>query len=253
MLCAVTAVPLCARAQTPAPATPVVAPAPAKQDGPPLRDGDAVLFRFHAPAGAEKVFLAGSFNNYADNVNGAVTDPKFALNDAGDGYFWTRALVEPKREQYKFVVLGRDGQFTWLPDPNVATADADGNSVLDFGEIGRLPLAATGEGAPVRLPNGEVLFRFRAPADAQRVFLAGSFNGFADNQNGAVSGEKYALLREANGLYTKRESIGAATEKYKFVVLDKTGKYLWLADPNVRATDADGNTVVDFSKIERLP
>jgi hypothetical protein len=39
-------------------------PAAAAQDGPPVREGNRVLFRFRASAGATKVYLAGSFNDW---------------------------------------------------------------------------------------------------------------------------------------------------------------------------------------------
>ena len=228
------------------------APPETAQAGPPLREGARVLFRFHAPAGAQKVFLAGSFNNWADNQNGAVTDDKFALAKTGDGFYWTSVAVEPKVEQYKFVVRKADGQWDWLADPQVAATDAQGNSVLDFGKIGRLAPSANRQGAPLRAGD-QVLFRFQAPADAVKVYLAGSFNNFADNENGVVRDEKFAMTPLPNGLYTKRETIGATTEKYKFVVVNQDDQTTWVADPNVALADANGNSVVDFGAIERLP
>ena len=228
------------------------APLQATQDGPPLRDGERVLFRFHAPDSAQKVFLAGSFNNYADNVNGAVGDEKFAFTDAGDGRYFARVFVKPDVESYKFVVLDKNGQFNWISDPNVAATDNDGNSVLDFGKIGRIAATASRQGPPVRAGD-EVLFRFRAPVGTQKVYLAGSFNNYADNENGVVSDEKFALTPDANGLYTKRVNLGNTTENYKFVVVNKAGQTTWLPDPNVEATDDNGNSVVDFGKIEKLP
>ena len=228
------------------------APLQATQDGPPLRDGERVLFRFRAPANAQKVYLAGSFNNYADNVDGAVSDEKFALTDAGDGRYFARVFVKPSVESYKFVVLDKSGQFNWVSDPSVAATDDDGNSVLDFGKIGRIAATSNRQGPPVRAGE-EVLFRFRAPADAQKVYLAGSFNNYADNENGVVSEEKFALTPDVNGLYTKRVNLGDTTENYKFVMVNKAGETLWIADPNVEATDENGNSVVDFGKIEKLP
>ena len=224
----------------------------AAQDGAPLRDGERVLFRFRAPADAQKVFLAGSFNGYADNVNGAIGDDKFALTDAGDGHYFARVFVKPDLEQYKFVVLDKSGQFNWISDPNVAPTDNDGNSVLDFSQIGRIPATSNRQGPPVRAGEA-ALFRFRAPADAQKVFLAGSFNNYADNENGVVSDEKFAMTPGANGLFTKRFALGNTTEKYKFVVVNRAGETVWMNDPNVEATDDDGNSLVDFGKIEKLP
>ena len=222
------------------------------QPGPPLRDGERVLFRFRAPTNAQKVFLAGSFNNYADNVNGAVTDDKYALTNAGDGVYSIRAFVKPDLENYKFVVLNRNGGFDWLADPQVQTLDKDGNSVLDFSQIERIAPAADRAGPPVR-NNGQVLFRFRAPAETQKVYLAGSFNNYADNKDGVISDERFAFTPGADGLYTKRENIGDTTENYKFVVVDKNGQTTWLTDPEVQTTDEQGNSVVNFGAIEKLP
>ncbi len=228
------------------------APAQATQDGAPLRDGERVLFRFHAPANAQKVYLAGSFNGYADNVNGAIGDDKFALTDAGDGHYFARVFVKPDVERYKFVVLDKNGQFNWLSDPNVAPTDNDGNSVLDFSQIGRIPATSKRQGPPVRAGE-DALFRFRAPAGAQKVFLAGSFNNYADNVNGAIGDDKFAMTPDANGLYLKRVNISDTTENYKFVVVNQAGETVWMNDPNVEATDDNGNSVVDFGKIENLP
>lgn len=228
-----------------------VAVAPIKQEGPPVLDGERVLFRFHAPAGTKQVFLAGSFNGFANNTGGAITDPQFALTKAGDD-FSTRVFVELKTQQYKYVVLDALGQFNWLPDPFVKDADQNGNSVLDFGKIARLPPSPNREGAPLR-EGDEALFRFRAPQGTTKVFLAGSFNGYANNRDGVVTDAAFAMTPDENGLYLKRVRLGATTEKYKFVVVDKNGKPSWVADPSVKATDDDGNSVVDFGKIERLP
>jgi len=227
------------------------APPEAKREGAPLRDGERTLFRFRAPTGAVKVFLAGSFNGYANNTNGAVTDEAFALNNAGGGFFWTRAFVDAKPQSYKYVVLDGRGKFTWLPDPNVTATDADGNTALDFGKLERIPASPNREGAPLR-DGGDVLFRFRAPSDAVKVFLAGSFNGFANNANGAISDNAFALSRDASGLYQKRVTLGKTKEKYKYVVQDKNGHFVWLPDPSVKDTDDDGNSVVDFGAIEKV-
>ena len=255
LLCGCLLAPACAWAQAPtatnaARADAPTPPAQAKQEGPPVRDGERILFRFHAPSDAVKVFLAGSFNDYANNQNSVITDDAFAMTKAGDGFFWTRVFVEAKTQQYKYVVQDKNGQFNWLADPQVNETDANGNSVLDFSKIGHLPASPDREGAPLR--DGEqVLFRFRAPAGTAKVFLAGSFNNYGNNQNSVVSDEAFAMTRDKNELYTKRIALGATTEKYKYVVVNKDGT-TWVADPEVKAVDADGNTVLDFGKIESV-
>lgn len=252
-LCAALLAP-CVAHQTPANAAPaqgVTTFPEAKQEGPPVRDGERILFRFHAPSDAVKVFLAGSFNAYANNQDSKITDEQFAMTKAGDGFFWTRVFVEPKTQQYKYVVQDKNGQFNWLSDPQVNGTDADGNSVLDFSKVARITASPDREGAPLR--DGEqVLFRFHAPADAVKVFLAGSFNNYGNNQDSVVSDEAFAMTQDKNGLYTKRVALGTTIEKYKYVVVSKDGKSTWVADPEVKAVDEDGNTVIDFGKIERV-
>lgn len=112
----------------------------------------------------------------------------------------------------------------------------------------QIPRAATQEGAPVRDEN-KVLFRFRAPQDVVRVYLAGTFNGFANNHNGTISDEQFAMTPIGNGLWFKEIAIGSTTEKYKFVVLGQDGKFNWQPDSFVQTTDGDGNSVFDFSTI----
>ena len=254
LLCAALIAPVHAHAQTQTPTNANASSmlAQAKTEGAPLREGDSVLFRFRAPADAVKVFVAGSFNEFALNQNGAVTDEKFAMTPAGDGLFFIRALVDEKVEQYKFVVLDKAGQFTWVSDPFVKETDADGNSTLDFGKIERVPASTKREGAPLRA-NGEAVFRFRAPAEATKVFLAGTFNAFANANEGTVVDEAFAMTRDENGVYSKSVNIGNSVEKYKYVWVDKDGVFHWVSDPFVKATDADGNTTLDFSRIERTP
>ncbi len=113
------------------------APAAATQDGPPVRDGDRVLFRFRAPAGATRVFLAGSFNAWARNNAGTVTDQRFAMRPAGGGLWYAWVNLEPKTYQYKYVVVGKDGKSQWAPDPHVKAVDATGNTVLDVSALPR--------------------------------------------------------------------------------------------------------------------
>ncbi|BCM94396.1 hypothetical protein IAD21_06303 [Abditibacteriota bacterium] len=110
-------------------------PSVAQQEGPPVRVGTQVVFRFRAPQGTTKVYLAGSFNNFADNKEGAVTDERFAMTPLGNDLWFKKIPVEAKVEKYKFVVVGQDGRFNWVSDPHVPYVDGDGNSVVDFSTI----------------------------------------------------------------------------------------------------------------------
>jgi hypothetical protein len=113
-------------------------PSKAKQQGPPLRDGDYVLFRFRAPTDATKVFLAGSFNKFAHNQNGEITNNRFAMIPVGDNFYFKRVRLERTPQKYKFVVLDKNGKFRWVSDPQVKESDKDGNTVVNFGALQNL-------------------------------------------------------------------------------------------------------------------
>ena len=147
------------------------APAAAAQDGPPVREGDRVLFRFRAPAAA-KVYLAGSFNAWARNNRGNVTDQRFAMRPAGNGIWYRWVELEPRVHQYRYVVEDSNGSFQWLPDPHVEEADKDGNTVLD---VSRLPRRDSRKPLPGRTPKPFQLPSRRFPGAlevrSQRVWV----------------------------------------------------------------------------------
>lgn len=113
------------------------APAAATKDGPPVRDGERVLFRFRAPANAARVYLAGSFNAWARNNAGTVTNQRFAMRPVGGGLWYAWVILQPQTYQYKYVVVGKDGKSQWVSDPNVKAVDASGNTVLDVSTLPR--------------------------------------------------------------------------------------------------------------------
>jgi 1,4-alpha-glucan branching enzyme len=106
-------------------------PAEATQDGPPVRAGERVLFRFRAP-NATRVYLAGSFNGWALNKGGKVTNERFAMQSAGNGIWFKHVTLTPQVHQYKFVVTDKNGKQDWVPDPHVQAKDEDSNTVFDF-------------------------------------------------------------------------------------------------------------------------
>ncbi|MEQ8820026.1 MAG: choice-of-anchor X domain-containing protein [Sumerlaeia bacterium] len=93
-----------------------------------------VLFTYYAPE-AMNVFLAGSFNNWADNKDGVVTDRNALMLPAGDG-LWYRTLAVPEEEaRYKYAVRLSSGEFVWTPDPRAAKKDESDNSILSLGAL----------------------------------------------------------------------------------------------------------------------
>lgn len=89
-------------------------------------NGQKVTFQFTAPD-ATTVYLAGDFNNWADNNNGTVSDSKFAMTKADGGVWQMEVSLTPGKHSYKFVVDGNQ----WKTDPSASEADSSGNSVIE--------------------------------------------------------------------------------------------------------------------------
>ena len=68
-----------------------------------------VQFRLHAPEASE-VRLAGSFTSW---------EPRYLLNDAGEGVWTLLVPMEPGIHDYAFVIDGG----TWVPDPAAPRVD----------------------------------------------------------------------------------------------------------------------------------
>ncbi|MBX3389659.1 MAG: hypothetical protein KF691_09425 [Phycisphaeraceae bacterium] len=79
---------------------------------------------------------------------------------------------------------------------------------------------------------------------AKRVYLAGNFNNWAANVNGKPQDAGALMSTGADGLWTKQVEVDQIVVRYKFVVEDASGRFEWIADPNVRQQDPDGNSVI---------
>ena len=109
--------------------------ATAKQDGPPLREGERIIFRVRAP-GAVKVYFAANFNDWARNKKGKITDPIFSMRRGENGIWYTRTAVPSGACQYSFVIEDKDGVQKWMPDPHVpGRSKSGGASVLEVSSI----------------------------------------------------------------------------------------------------------------------
>lgn len=114
-------------------------PEEAHLDGPPLRQGDRVLFRYCAPANTRKVYLAGSFNGFARNAGGRVNDERFAMLPAGKNRWYRWAEIHNGTHRFKFVVLNDSGRFDWISDPHLTARDPEGNTILNVTGLKSIP------------------------------------------------------------------------------------------------------------------
>ena len=92
----------------------------------PMRTERGARLQFFAPQ-AHLVYVAGDFNDWANNRNGLVFDPQFAMQGPDSNGVW-RAEIEltPGRHLYQFVI---DGD-RWVADPNADETDDQNHSVL---------------------------------------------------------------------------------------------------------------------------
>jgi len=188
-------------------------------------------FSFRAPS-AKTVYIAGDFNNWAEHKEGIISNPKYLMKKGGDGIWRKTVRLTPGKHIYKFNV---DNNLPWMPDPNNSEPrDPDDNSIL----IVKQTKGADGSG-PKKVKGGWQ-FSFRAPS-AKKVYLAGDFNNWADNDNGMVSDSAHLMKKGADGIWRKTVRLASGKHSYKFVV-DGTQ---WSPDPNNTAPrDQDDNSVL---------
>ena len=168
---------------------------------------DGVKFIFYAPQ-AKEVYLAGDFNNWADNVDGVVSNKEHLMTKRKDGVWEKTIVLSPGKYKYKFVVDGNN----WFKDPFGEDAmDEYDNSIIKV-----LPYGVKSLG-PEILPTGEVRFTYYAP-NAQKVCLSGEFNNWST---------KDAMVKDPiTGVWEKKLKLEKGEYKYKFIVDGE-----WLKDP----------------------
>lgn len=159
------------------------------------------------------------------------------------GYLWFRHPLNPWR--------AASGP---TPAGNPATADCWDivwNALQAAPPTDAIPASAIGGGAPLRKAD-KVLFRFVAPPDAEKVFLAGSFNQWADNDHGRIADDRFAMRRSPAGTWYQWVELPAGTYSYQYVAQNADGGQKWMRDPYVSGSDAGGNTTLDFSTVASL-
>lgn len=202
----------------------------------PRETGTGVLFQCRAP-GAQRVFLAGDFNGFARNRDGRVDDPLFALTGPdSNGVFHTTVALTPGLYRYQFVIDGT----TWLVPAHARPRDEDGNAYLVVdGTPDPAPQAR--DPRPPRVQDGLVHFELFAP-EAHVVFLAGTFNRWADNREGRVTDLRFAMRGpDADGLWRAALPLGRGRHAYQFVLNGNT----WIPDPLAAEITADRHAIVE--------
>ncbi len=102
------------------------APAEPQDGAPGGRALPRILFQFYAPD-AHIVYLAGDFNNWANNRDGLTFEPQFAMDGPGANGIWRKTItVPPGKHLYQFVI---DGD-RWVADPNAEENDKENHSIL---------------------------------------------------------------------------------------------------------------------------
>ena len=136
---------------------------------------------------ARKVYLAGSFNNWKPN--------ELAMYKTAAGWQLPLYLAEGTHT-YKFVVDGK-----WMRDESNPEKLPDGrgdfNSVLRFGK--------------------PYLFQLKGYENAKKVIVAGSFNGWKEDE---------LLMNKTATGWELPYTLGAGNYEYKFIVDGK-----WISDP----------------------
>ncbi|MCB2156836.1 hypothetical protein KQI84_18310 [bacterium] len=103
--------------------------------------------------------------------------------------------------------------------------------------------------APQPIDDGKAfLFTYHKP-DAERVFLAGSFNSWGNNRDGVVDDPAFRMFPGPNDVWYRKIDLSPGVIRYKFVAEDSSGDAEWFADPSVNTRDVDENTVLDLRSL----
>jgi len=148
--------------------------------------GDTVIFKLKGFNSAENVILSGSFNSWSTN--------ELLMNKTSDGWELPYVIGAGNYE-YKFIVDGR-----WMPDPaNPVTAGSGENE----------------NSCIVVKPN--YTFSLKQFADAKKVIVTGSFNGWNEGS--------FPMVRK-DGEWTYSVCLKPGKYTYKFIVDGQ-----WMIDP----------------------
>ena len=198
-----------------------------------------MLFECYAPK-AQVVYLAGDFNNWANNQKGQITDGQYAMQGPDTNGVWRKIVsLPPGTHQFKFNLNG--DPLLWFVPKSVEELDADSNAVVRVTAAGEVSLRSSRnpEWKPRHTADG-VLFQLYAP-DAHIVYLAGDFNQWANNRDGLVSGPKFAMKGpDIGGVWRADIKLPAGRNLYQFVIDGDR----WVTDPNAVENDSENHSVI---------
>lgn len=199
---------------------------------------EGVEFQCRAP-GAFRVFLAGDFNGFAHNRNGRIEDTQFAMKGPdSNGVFRKTVVLAPGLYRYKFAIEG--AEWTWFAPEYELQRDQGGNAYLVVSGSPDPAPRAVGARTPW-IEKGMVHFELFAP-EAYIVYLAGSFNNWADNHAGRVMDLRYVMRGpDAHGIWHASLPLGRGRHEYQFVINGNT----WIIDPLSSETTTDQHSVVE--------
>ncbi|MDX2175834.1 MAG: choice-of-anchor X domain-containing protein [Candidatus Sumerlaeia bacterium] len=185
---------------------------------------------------------------------------------AGDGVWGARVKVAPGGKQlYEWATDDNaDGSDGWLgPCPPFYVEDASPKTVRGYSMPEEARLSAAGFAAkhgvdlstaraPQRLADGKrVLFTYKAPEGAKRVFLAGDFNNWAKNDGGNVRDGRAAMFPAGGGVWFRTVELDAPAASYKFVAQMPDASFKWSADPFVPPAEDGGNSRIEPAQLPR--
>lgn len=180
-------------------------PVPATQTG-------QVIFRFRAPE-AQAVHLAGSFNNWLDNIRGRITgQERWLVRKTQEGDWEISVPLPAGRHEFKYVINWGE---RWETDPTKPTAP-NGNSIIEIG-------------------GGGVEFMLDDPL-ANTVIVAGEFNNWSTST--------HPLTKDPSGKWRTTIPLKPGRYQYKFVVDGN-----WRPNPANPETAPDGFGGVNSVKI----
>jgi len=157
---------------------------------------DETVFVLRGNQNAKTVFLSGNFNEWS------TTSTPMKKTDSG----WVATVhLIPNKYFYKFIIDGN-----WISDPNNNVKEKDG-----YGNYNSTYFHPT------------YTFRLKGYEDAKKVFVAGSFNNWKENE---------LAMHKVNGGWELNLYLSEGTHTYKFIVDGN-----WVLDPANKVARPDGN------------
>ncbi len=99
------------------------------------------------------------------------------------------------------------------------------------------------EGPPV--PRGDkILFRCHTSPEVKAVYLAGDFNGWAQNHSGKVTNPRFAMKSAGPGLWFLEEDLNPQDYLYVYVLEMPDGSFDWKIDTHGAGVDGKGHSIL---------